>query len=405
MSRVLLAPDKFKGTLTAAEVAAGLTAGIRERCPATDVVTLPVADGGDGLLAAFEAAGFERVAVRATDATGRLAPASYVRRGQDAIVEMAEVAGLGRLRGPHAPMTASSRGVGEVIAAAIDAGCTRVLVGIGGSASTDGGVGLVQALGGRVLDATGAEVGPGGLGAGTVAAVDLAGLSKRLGATRIEVACDVDNPLTGPEGAAAVYGPQKGADTDQVGQLDAALTRWADVVTAATGSDHRDEPGAGAAGGVGFAAVAILQAQLRPGAQLMLELLGFRDAVAEADLVVTGEGSLDEQTLRGKAPAAVASAAHAAGVPVVAVAGRCSLDEGRLRSAGFDDVYTLVDEASTPQQALDDPISLLRQIGFRLAGRVVCGAAAHQADLAVSKFEQRAGDGERGERQTVNPAL
>ncbi|WP_371878588.1 glycerate kinase [Conexibacter sp. S30A1] len=379
MPRVLLAPDKFKGTLTAGEVAAGLAAGIRSRCPSADVVTLPIADGGDGLLVAFEAAGFERVAVRATDATGRLAPASYVRSGQEAIVEMAEVAGFGRARSPHDPMTASSRGVGEAIAAAIEAGCTRVLVGIGGSASTDGGVGLVQALGARVLDANGAEVGPGGLGAGKAATVELEGLFKRLGATRIEVACDVDNPLTGPEGAAVVYGPQKGADPDQVSQLDAALTRWADVVTAATGIDYRNEPGTGAAGGVGFAALAILQAQLRPGAELMLERLGFREAVAEADLVVTGEGSLDEQTLRGKAPAAVASASHAAGVPVVAVAGRCSLDEGRLRSAGFDDVYTLVDEASTPQQALDDPTSLLRQIGFRLAGRVVCGAAAHQA--------------------------
>ncbi|MDA8069616.1 MAG: glycerate kinase [Actinomycetota bacterium] len=395
MSRVLLAPDKFKGTLTAAEVVSGLAAGIRARCPAAEVVTLPVADGGDGLLAAFEAVGFERVAVCAADATGRLAPTSYVRRGPDAIVEMAEVAGLASLRGPYAPMMASSRGVGDVIAAAITAGCTRILVGIGGSASTDGGVGLVQALGARVLDATGAEVGPGGLGAGAVAAVDLSDLPKRLGATRIEVACDVDNPLTGPEGAAAVYGPQKGADSDQVGQLDAALTQWADVVAAATGSDHRYEPGAGAGGGVGFAAVAILQAELRPGAQLILDLLGFREAVAEADLVVTGEGSLDEQTLRGKAPVAVAAAAHAAGVSVVAVAGRCSLDRRRLRSAGFDDVYTLAEEASTPRQALDDPIPLLRQIGVRLADRLGCEPVVHQVEPTISQSKNRNDDGVR----------
>ena len=241
-------------------------------------------------------------------------------------MELAEVAGLAGLHGALAPLTATSRGLGELIAHALDAGCTRVLVGIGGSASTDGGLGLVQALGARVRDASGAEVGPGGAGAATAATLDLTGLHPGLAAARIEVACDVDNPLTGPEGAAAVYGPQKGADPDQVRQLDAALAHWADVVAAATGHDHRADPGAGAAGGVGFATVAILGATLRPGAQLMLDQLGFADALAGADLVVTGEGSLDEQTLRGKAPAAVAAAGRAAGVPVIAVAGRCLLD-------------------------------------------------------------------------------
>ena len=285
-------------------------------------------------------------------------------------MELAEVAGLAGLHGALAPLTATSRGLGELIAHALDAGCTRVLVGIGGSASTDGGLGLVQALGARVRDASGAEAGPGGAGAATAATLDLAGLHPGLAAARIEVACDVDNPLTGPEGAAAVYGPQKGADPDQVRQLDAALAHWADVVAAATGHDHRADPGAGAAGGVGFGAVAILGATLRPGAQLMLDQLGFAAALAGADLVVTGEGSLDEQTLRGKAPAAVAAAAHAAGVPVVAVAGRCLLDAPRLQAAGFDGVYTLLDEAATPQQAFDEPGALLRRIGERLGDRL-----------------------------------
>ena len=187
------------------------------------------------------------------------------------------------------------------------------------------------------------------------------------------MACDVDNPLTGPEGAAAVYGPQKGADADQVGQLDAALAHWADVVAAATGNDHRADPGVGAAGGVGFGAVAVLGATLRPGAQLMLDQLGFADALAGADLVVTGEGSLDEQTLRGKAPAAVAAAGRAAGVPVIAVAGRCLLDASRLQAAGFDAVYTLLDEADTPQQALEQAAALLRRIGARLGDRLPDG--------------------------------
>ena len=370
MARVLLAPDKFKGTLSGAEVAASLAEGIRSRVPTADVMAVPVADGGDGSLAAFEAVGFERIALNATGATGRTAPTWYVRRGGDAVVELAEVAGLAGLHGALAPLTASSRGLGELIAHALDAGCTRVLVGIGGSASTDGGLGLVQALGARVSDASGAEVGPGGAGAATAATLDLTGLHPGLAAARIEVACDVDNPLIGPEGAAAVYGPQKGADPEQVRQLDAALAHWADLVAAATGHDHRADSGAGAAGGVGFATVAILGATLRPGAQLMLDQLGFRDALAVADLVVTGEGSLDEQTLRGKAPAAVAAAGRAAGVPVIAVAGRCLLDTARLQAAGFDGVYTLVDEATTPRQAFDEASALLRRIGERLADRL-----------------------------------
>jgi glycerate kinase len=373
MARVLLAPDKFKGTLSGPEVAASLEEGIRSRRPAVDLVAVPVADGGDGSLAAFEAVGYERIALDATGATGQTAPTWYVRRGKDAVVELAQVAGLAGVRGALAPLTATSRGLGELIAHALDAGCTRVLVGIGGSASTDGGLGLVQALGARVRDAWGAEVGPGGAGAATAATLDLTGLRPELAAADIEVACDVDNPLTGPEGAAAVYGPQKGADRDQVRQLDAALMHWADVVAAATGHDHRAAPGAGAAGGVGFAMVAILGGKLRPGAPLMLDQLGFHDALAGADLVVTGEGSLDEQTLRGKAPAAVAAAARAAGVPVIAVAGRCLLDAPRLKAAGFDGVYTLLDEATTPQQAFDEAAALLRRIGAQVGDRLPDG--------------------------------
>jgi glycerate kinase len=369
MARVLLAPDKFKGTLSGAEVAAALAEGIRSGWPAAEVLSVPVADGGDGSLAAFEAVGFERVTLTATGAAGSPAPTWYVRRGEEAVVELAEVAGLAKMGtppAPLAPLTATSRGLGEVIAHALDAGCDRLLVGIGGSASTDGGLGLVQALGARVHDASGAEVGPGGEGAATVATLDLAGLHPRLATARIELACDVDNPLTGPDGAAAVYGPQKGADPEQVRRLDLALDHWADIVLATIGRDHRADPGAGAAGGVGFGAVAILGATLRPGAQLMLDQLGFAEALAGADLVVTGEGSLDEQTLRGKAPAAVAAAGRAAGVPVIAVAGRCLLDLPRLRAAGFDGVYTLLDEAATPQQALDEGAALLRRIGARL---------------------------------------
>ncbi len=367
MARVLLAPDKFKGTLSGAEVAASLAEGVRSRRPTADVVAVPVADGGDGSLGAFEAAGFERIALRATDATGRPAPTWYVRRGEEAVVELAEVAGLAGLHGAFAPLTASSRGLGEVISHALDAGCTRVLVGIGGSASTDGGLGLVQALGARVCDASGAEVRPGGAGAATAATLDLSSLHPRLAPTHIEVACDVDNPLTGAEGAAAVYGPQKGAEPAQVRELDAALTHWADVVAAATGHDYRADPGAGAAGGVGFATIAILGATLRPGAQLILDQLGFADALTGADLIVTGEGSLDEQTLHGKAPAGVAAAAAARGIPVVAVCGRTTLDGDRLRGAGIHAAYALTDIEPDRQRCFDEAAPLLERLGEQLA--------------------------------------
>jgi glycerate kinase len=268
MTRVLLAPDKFKGTLTAAEVAGHLADGIRSAAPATEIVTMPVSDGGDGLLAAFAAAGFAPVAVEATGPEGVTGAAAYARRGTEAVIEFAAVAGLSRLAGRPAPLTATSRGAGEVIAAALDAGCTRIVLGIGGSASTDGGLGMAQALGARVLDAGGRPVAGNALGAAAAARLDLSGLHPGLGRATLEVACDVDNPLTGPTGAAAVYGPQKGADPDQVRRLDAALSRWADVVAAATGTDRRRDPGAGAAGGAGFAAIALLGARPCPGARL-----------------------------------------------------------------------------------------------------------------------------------------
>ncbi len=367
MARVLLAPDKFKGTLTAAQVAAALADGIRARRPDVQLDTVPVADGGDGLLAACESAGFARVDVEAASATGELVATSYMRRDDVAVVELAAVAGLAQLGTQLAPMTASSRGVGEVIAAALDAGATSVVVGIGGSASTDGGVGLVRALGALVLDPEGNELDDGGAPLQHAARLDLAALHPRLARARIEVACDVDNPLTGPRGAAAVYAPQKGADAAQVRELDAALTRWADVVADATGADHRADPGAGAAGGVGFGAVAVLGAELRAGVELVLDLVRFPAALDGADLVITGEGALDEQTLHGKAPFGVASAARDAGVPVVAVAGRCTLDEITSKNAGFDAVYTLLAEADSAEQAFSDPLPLLRSIGARIA--------------------------------------
>ena len=367
MSTVLIASDKFKGSLTAAQVAEAVGAGVRRTRPDADVVAVPVADGGDGTLAAAVAAGFAFVPVTATGPTGEPVATGFARRGEVAVVELADACGLVRLVAGPAPLTAGSRGAGDVMAAAVDAGCTRVVLGIGGSASTDGGAGMLAALGARLLDATGAELRPGGAALADLAAVDLDPLSTRLAGVEVVVACDVDNPLTGPVGAAATYGPQKGADPEQVRLLDEALGHFADVVARATGDDRRDAAGAGAAGGVGFAALALLGARLRAGIDLVLDLVGFHAALADADLVVTGEGALDEQTLHGKAPAGVASAARAAGVPVVAVCGVNRLDDVRLRAAGIGTAYALTDIGTDLQQCLADGAPLLERLGARIA--------------------------------------
>lgn len=367
MSRVVIAPDKFKGTLDAAGVAGAIAAGLSAAAPGVDVVVVPVADGGDGTVDAAVAAGFERLTVDATGPTGQTVTTSWARSGDEAVVELADVSGLSQLPGGRlSALDASSRGTGEVIAAALDAGCRRIVVGIGGSACTDGGAGLVAALGVRVLDADGEPVADGGAALADARSIDLGSVHPALAGAEIVVACDVDNPLTGPHGAAAVYGPQKGASPAMVDQLDEALRHWADLVAAATGSDHRDHPGAGAAGGVGFGLMALAGARARPGAELVFELTGLEEAVVGADLVITGEGSLDEQSLRGKAPAAVAAVARAAGVRVVAVAGRCTLSEDVWRAAGFAEVHTTVEVASSPEESMRAPAPLLETIGRRL---------------------------------------
>ncbi|MDT7601996.1 MAG: glycerate 2-kinase, partial [Pseudonocardiales bacterium] len=360
MARVLVASDKFKGTLSSRQVADAVSEGIRRVRPEVIVDSVLVADGGDGTLAAAVAAGFELVLRTATGPTGEPVETGFARRGEVAVVELADVSGLSRLPGGVlAPLTATSRGTGELIAAAIDAGCTQVILGIGGSACTDGGAGLVRALGARLLDAAGADLPEGGAALTSAASLDLTALRERLAGVQIVVACDVDNPLTGPSGAAATYGPQKGASPTQVKQLDDALIHWADLIAhetlqqppsprlepkrehpgdavpaggqrpssrAAASADLRDVAGAGAAGGVGLAAVALLGGVVRPGIELLLELVGFGVRLRGVELVVTGEGALDEQTLRGKAVGGGAAAAREVGVPVVVVCGRNGLE-------------------------------------------------------------------------------
>lgn len=365
--RVLVACDKFKGSLTAGEVAERIAAGIADELPDVEVVRVPVADGGDGTLDAAELAGFHRVPVTVTGPTGEPVRTSYVVRGAWAVVEMADACGLLRLpAGELHPLTASSRGLGEVIAAALTAGHRRLLIGIGGSASTDGGAGMLAALGARLLDESGHDLRGGGSDLIRLARLDLSGLHPALAAADLTVASDVTNPLLGEHGAAAVFAPQKGATPADVPVLEAALRRFADVVTATTGRDDRNLPGAGAAGGVGYAVQAVLGARMRPGIEVVLELSGFDRLVVGASLVVTGEGSLDLQTLLGKTPAGVARAARAAGVPVVAVCGRALLDREAVASTGIAAVYALSTIEPDPVTSMRDAGPLLQ----RLCGQV-----------------------------------
>ncbi|MEU9517858.1 glycerate kinase [Streptomyces sp. NPDC048224] len=370
--RVLVAADKFKGSLTAVEVAERVTAGLRRVVPDVLVEALPVADGGDGTVAAAVAAGFERREVRVAGPLGDEVTAAYALRGDTAVVEMAEASGLQRLpEGALAPLTSSTYGSGELLRAALDAGARTIVFGVGGSATTDGGAGMLAALGARFLDADARPVGPGGGGLAALASADLSGLDPRLSDVELVLASDVDNPLTGPKGAPAVYGPQKGASPDDVTALDAALGHFAKVLEQTDGvgaraAEYAASPGAGAAGGIGFGAM-LLGARFRPGIEVMLDVLGFAPALERADLVITGEGSLDEQTLHGKAPAGVAAAARAAGKEVVAVCGRLALPAEVLGRAGIRRAYPLTDVEPDVAKCIADAGPILERVAESIA--------------------------------------
>ncbi|MFE0773274.1 glycerate kinase [Streptomyces sp. NPDC058861] len=370
VARVLVAADKFKGSLTAVEVAERVAAGLRRVVPDLEVETLPVADGGDGTVAAAVAAGFERHEVAVSGPLGEPVTAAFALRGTTAVVEMAEASGLQLLPdGVFAPLTATTYGSGELLRAALDAGATTVVFGVGGSATTDGGAGMLAALGARLLDADGEPVGPGGAALADLATADLTGLDPRFASVDLILASDVDNPLTGPKGAPAVYGPQKGATPDDVRTLDAALAHFATVLEKAIGPKAAEAalaPGAGGAGGIGYGAL-ILGASFRPGIELMLEVLGFAPALERATLVVTGEGSLDEQTLHGKAPAGVAAAARAAGKEVVAVCGRLALPAEALGRAGIRRAYPLADLEPDPARSMANAGPLLEEAAANIA--------------------------------------
>ncbi|WP_037898698.1 glycerate kinase [Streptomyces sp. NRRL S-350] len=370
--RILLCLDKFRGSATAVQACRWLAEGIRRAAPELPVREVPVADGGEGTAEAFLAAGFRAVPVRVSGPTGEPVDARLAVRGDRAVVELAQASGLHLLpEGRPAPLTASTYGTGELLRAALDLGCREVVLAVGGSATTDGGAGLLRALGARVPDAAGAELPPGGAALADAETVDLTGLDRRLRDTRLVLASDVDNPLLGPDGAAAVFAPQKGADADQVALLEAGLDRFARLLAVRTGVDLADRPGAGAAGGAGFAAL-VLGARREPGVDVLLSELGLDAALTGAGLVVVGEGCLDAQSLRGKAPIGVAARARRAGVPVAAVAGRVEVSPADLAAHGITSVHSLAGRAGGPATAMAETRRLLGEVGADLARRAVC---------------------------------
>jgi glycerate kinase len=338
--RIVVAPDSFKGSLSALAVAEAMERGVRSVFPDASVARVPIADGGEGTVEALVAATGGRLeSRRVTGPLGEPVEARWgvLGDGRTAVVEMAAASGLTLVpRERRDPRVTTTRGTGELVRAALDAGLRRVVVGLGGSATNDGGTGLARALGIRFLDDAGRDLPEGGAALARLARVDLAGRDARIAAAEVVVACDVDNPLTGPRGASAVYGPQKGATPAMVAELDAALERYARVAREATGRDVAGLPGAGAAGGLGAGLLFFTPARLRPGVEIVLETTGFDALVRGADLVLTGEGRTDFQTAMGKAPVGVAAAAKRQGVPVVCLSGGLGPGADEVLARGID---------------------------------------------------------------------
>ena len=372
--RIVIAPQEFKGSLTAVQAAKAIADGLRRALPDAELLLVPMADGGPGTVEAVVTAKggcWHRTVVRGP--LGAPVDAAWgVVDESTAVIEMAAASGLVLVpESERDPRVASTYGTGEVIAAALAAGCRRIIVGMGGSATNDGGAGVAQALGARLLDDAGDDLPPGGAALARLARIDVVGLDPRLRQARLFAATDVFNPLCGPQGASAVYGPQKGATPEMVRELDAALARHAAVIERDLGVRVLDVAGAGAAGGLGAGLVAFLGAEILPGAQLVAEAVGLEQQMTGADLVIGGEGRLDVQTGFGKAPWEVARLAHAAGVPVISIAGSLREDCGPELLDAFDAVATILPPGVPPQEAMARGGELLaavaEQVGRLLA--------------------------------------
>lgn len=363
--KIVIAPDSFKDSLSAADVAQAIARGLADVFPSAELVQCPMADGGEGtvdaILAALDGEGRQTI-VSGPLGSDVTAHWGWSPESRTAIIEMAEASGLQLV--PVAQRNAcitSTRGTGQLIVEALDAGAEKIVLTIGGSATNDGGAGMLTALGVRFYDAQENHLAPGGLALAGLARIDLSAVDPRLQSVSFEIAADVDNPLCGPHGASFTFGRQKGASPEQIQSLDHALAHYADCCAAVLGYDVRDEPGAGAAGGMGFAAKAFLKAGFRPGVEVVAELAGLAEKVRGADLVITGEGSCDFQTLRGKTPMGVARVAQKHGVPVVILAGTLGEGYEALYQHGIAAAFSVVSGPMTLAQACEDAPRLLQE--------------------------------------------
>lgn len=377
--KILIAPDSFKESLSALEAANAIEAGFREIFPDAHYVKLPVADGGEGTVEALvAAAGGRIVRLPATGPLGEPVTAFYglTDDGASAVIEMAAASGLELVPAAERdPMRATSRGTGELIRAALDQGARSFILGVGGSASNDGGAGMLQALGVALLDAQGAALSPGGAALAGLDRLDVSGLDARLKDCVFEVACDVSNPLVGPTGASAVFGPQKGATPAMVRQLDANLRHYADVIARDLGCAVADVPGAGAGGGIAAAMLVFLNARLRPGSEIVADAVGLDAAVRHADLVLTGEGRIDAQSVNGKTPIGVARVARRHGKPVIAIGGSLADDAGAVHAHGIAATFSSVRKAGTVAEALAGAQANLQSAARNIAAVLEVGMA------------------------------
>ncbi len=377
--KIVIAPDSYKESLSAMEVASTIEQGFRQVLPHATYIKLPVADGGEGTVQSMiDATNGHLVKLNVTGPLNQQVAAHYGILGdrssqhhhdKTAVIEMASASGLHHVAiDERNPLITTSYGTGELIVNALDSGINHIIIGLGGSATNDGGVGMLQALGVKFLDKNGTEINFGGAALSTIDTIDISGLHPKLQDCTIEVACDVNNPLCGEQGASAIFGPQKGATPEMVKQLDQALSHFADKTLTTGISECRNQAGAGAAGGMGYAVLAYLNANLRPGINIVMETVELASKLVDADLVITGEGRLDSQTLMGKTPMGVAKEANKLGIPVIAIAGCVSDDANVLLEHGFKAIFSVTPRAMELKQVLASAKHNLLSTAVNIAG-------------------------------------
>ncbi|HCO8216446.1 TPA: glycerate kinase [Escherichia fergusonii] len=381
--KIVIAPDSYKESLNAFVVATAIEQGFREIWPDADYVKLPVADGGEGTVEAMvEATSGHIVHVDVTGPLGQQVSAFYGLSGDErtAFIEMAAASGLELVPvNKRNPLITTSWGTGELIRHALDAGVEHIIIGIGGSATNDGGAGMVQALGAKLLDAQGQQIAQGGAALELLAKIDISQLDPRLASCRIEVACDVTNPLTGEEGASVIFGPQKGATPEMIARLDNALSHYAQIIASDLGLEVSELAGGGAAGGMGVALYAFCGAQLRRGIEIVTDALNLDECVADADLVITGEGRIDSQTIHGKVPVGVAKIAKRYHKPVIGIAGSLTADVGVVHQHGLDAVFSVIYSVCSLDDALENAAENVRLTARNIAATIKIGQTVNSA--------------------------